>query len=117
MEQKFPVYLLTDKHASTKRKQKEETAKALYLLTHIAADQPGNRIIYLTFHRAKIVALKEGIHITPARFYRAIDELIDTKTIARTEFKYQYILNPVYFRFLKQTQHDNTQGYDITFPL
>ena len=97
MEQKFPSYLLTDKHASTKRKQNEETAKALYLLTHIAANQTGNRIIYLIFHRAKIVALKEGIYITPARFYRAIDELIDTKTIARTEFKYQCILNPLDF--------------------
>lgn len=101
MEQKLPVYLLTDKHASAKRKQNEETAKAFYLLTHIAANKPGNHIIYLSFHRAKIVVLKEGTHITPAKFYRAIDDLIDTKTISRTQFKYQYILNPVYFRFLK----------------
>ncbi|WP_329601029.1 hypothetical protein R1C93_07090 [Citrobacter koseri] len=101
MEQKRPSYLLTDKHASAKRKQNEEIAKAFYLLTHIAAKKTGNRFIYLSFHRAKIVALKEGIHITPARFYRAINELIDANTIARTEFKYQYILNPAYFRFLK----------------
>lgn len=65
MEQKLPSYLLTDKHASVKKKQNEETAKTFYLLTHIAAFHPGNRIIYLSFHRAKIVALKEGIHITP----------------------------------------------------
>ncbi|WP_370619807.1 hypothetical protein [Citrobacter meridianamericanus] len=37
MEQKRPSYLLTDKHASAKRKQNEETAIAFYLLTHIAA--------------------------------------------------------------------------------
>lgn len=37
MEQKRPSYLLTDKHASAKRKQNEETAKAFYLLTRIAA--------------------------------------------------------------------------------
>ncbi|CAH3670932.1 TPA: hypothetical protein JLJ54_004281 [Escherichia coli] len=37
MEQKRPSYLLTDKHASAKRKQNEETAKAFYLLTHSAA--------------------------------------------------------------------------------
>ncbi|MDK7639553.1 hypothetical protein QP563_15105 [Escherichia coli] len=101
MEKKLPACLLTSKHTSVKRKQNEETAKAFYLLTRIAANKPGDRIIYLSFHRAKIVALKEGIHITPARFYRAINELIDTNTIARAEFKYQYILNPVYFSFLK----------------
>ncbi|EOA5094724.1 hypothetical protein ACH4AG_004119 [Citrobacter koseri] len=101
MEQKLPAYLLTDKHTSVKRKQNEETAKAFYLLTPIAANKPGNRIIYLNFHRAKIVALKAGIHITPARFYRAINELIDANKIARTEFKYQYIINPAYFKFLK----------------
>lgn len=34
------------------------------------------------------------MHIIPARFYQAIDKLIDTNVIMRTEFEYQYRLNP-----------------------
>ncbi|MGX5144358.1 hypothetical protein ACWKYK_03450 [Enterobacter hormaechei] len=89
---------------NTHQRKESRTKKQLkhFTFSHtLPRKKPGNRIIYLSFHRAKIVALKEGIHITPARFYRAINELIDANTIARTEFKYQYILNPAYFRFLK----------------
>lgn len=117
MEQKRPSHLLTDKHTSARRRQNEETVRTLYLLTHIATSQSSNRIIYLSSHCVKIVTLKKGIYITPARSYRVIDELADTRAIARTEFKYQCILTLYTLYFLKRTQYDNTQGYDITSSL
>ncbi|MCX9059207.1 hypothetical protein NLN90_24815, partial [Citrobacter portucalensis] len=64
-----------------------------WLLTLIASHTPDKCIFYLSFHRATFIAQQEGIHITPARFYQAIDKLIDVKVIIPTEFKYKYRLN------------------------
>lgn len=59
---------------------------------------PDKSIVYLSFHRATSTAQQEGLHITPARFYQAIDELIDMKVIIPTKFKYRYRLYTINFK-------------------
>ncbi|MFV4767946.1 MULTISPECIES: hypothetical protein [Citrobacter freundii complex] len=100
MKQKRPAYLHHNKLSEEQRNLKNTAHYVFWILTLIASHTPDKRTVYLSYHRAISVAQQESNHITPARFYRAIYELIDMNVIMHTEFKYQYRLNPDYFTFI-----------------
>lgn len=101
MKQRLPTYLYQNKLSDKQRDLNDIVHHVFWLLTFIASYTPDKSIVYLSFHRATSITQQEGIHITPARFYRAIGELIDMSVIIPIELKYQYLLNPVFFSFLK----------------
>ncbi|HBR1958504.1 TPA: hypothetical protein L9M45_005371 [Klebsiella quasipneumoniae subsp. quasipneumoniae] len=101
MKQRLPAYLYQNKLSDEQRNLNNTAHNVFWLLTLIASYTPDKNTVYLNFHRATSIAQQEEIQITPARFYRAIDELIDTNVIIPTEIKYQYRLNPLFFSYLK----------------
>jgi hypothetical protein len=101
MKRRLFTYLQKNKSSVESQNLNNTVHHVFWLLTLIASFTPDKSIVYLSFHRAISITQKEGIHITPARFYQAIEELIDMSIIIPTEFKYQYLLNPVFFSFLK----------------
>ncbi|EOI3579038.1 hypothetical protein ACMS05_000059 [Cronobacter turicensis] len=107
MKQRLPTYLYQNKLSDKQRDLNDTVHYVFWLLTLIALYTPDKSIVYLSFHRAMSITQQEGIPITPARFYQAIDKLIDMKVIMPTEFKYQYRLNPVFFSFLKKQRAEN----------
>ncbi|EOF7608513.1 hypothetical protein ACV8SR_20790 [Citrobacter freundii] len=107
MKQRLPTYLYQNKLSDKQRDLNDTVHYVFWLLTLIASYTPDKSIVYLSFHRAMSITQQEGIPITPARFYQAIDKLIDMKVIMPTEFKYQFRLNPVFFSFLKKQRVEN----------
>jgi len=101
MKQRRPTYLYQNKLSDKQRDLNDTVHYIFWLLILIASYTPDKSIVYLSFHRAMSIAQQEGTHITPSRFYQAIDELIDTNVIITTEFKYQYRLNSDFFSYLK----------------
>ncbi|EAA3463064.1 hypothetical protein DOA28_23990 [Salmonella enterica subsp. enterica] len=101
MKNRLPTYLYQNKLSDEQSNLNNTAHNAFWLLTLIASYTPDKSTVYLSFHRATSIAQHEEIHITPARFYQAIDKLIDTNIIMRTEFKYQYRLNLELFSFPK----------------
>ncbi|EAM8425013.1 hypothetical protein JMA90_003250 [Salmonella enterica subsp. enterica serovar Schwarzengrund] len=101
MKQRLPAYLHQNKSSDEKYNFNDTIHNVFRLLTLIASYTPDKKTVYLSFHRAASIAQKKDIHITPVRFYKAIDKLIDINVIMRTEFKYQYRLNPEFFSFPK----------------
>ncbi|MCT7057191.1 hypothetical protein, partial [Salmonella enterica] len=89
MKQRLPTYLHQNKSSDEKCNLNNTVHNVFWLLTLIASYTPDKNTVYLSFHRATSIAPQEDIHITPARFYQAIDKLIDINVIMRTEFKYQ----------------------------
>ncbi|HHR4016936.1 TPA: hypothetical protein ACS5Z6_005130 [Salmonella enterica] len=100
MKQKRPVYLHQDTLSSEERNLNNDVHYVFWIFTLIASYTPDKSFVYLSFHRAQSVVQQEGVHLTPARFYRAVDKLAEENVIHRTEFKYQYRLNPEHFSFL-----------------
>lgn len=94
MKQILPAYLHQNKLSDKKCNLNNIIYNVFWLPTLIASYTPDKSTVYLSFHRKTSIAQQENIHITPARFYQAIDKLIYTNVIMRTEFKYQYRLNP-----------------------
>ena len=101
MKQRLPTYLYQNKLSDKQRDLNDTVHYVFWLLTLIASYTPDKNIVYLSFHRATSIAQQEGTHITPSRFYQAIDELIDTNVIITTKFKYQHRLNSDFFSYLK----------------
>lgn len=101
MIQRLSTYLQKNKSSVESHNLNNTIHNVFWLLTLIASHTPDKSIVYLSFHRATSIAQQEGLHITPTRFYKAIDKLIYMKVIISTEFKYQHRLNPVFFSFLK----------------
>lgn len=89
MKKRLPAYLYQYKLLDEQRNLNNTAHNAFWLLTLISSYTPDKSTVYLSFHRATSIAQQEEIHITPARFYQAIDKLINTNIIMRTEFKYQ----------------------------
>ncbi|MEB5890303.1 hypothetical protein [Enterobacter roggenkampii] len=100
MKQKRPAYLHQDKLSSRERNLNNDVHNVFWIVTLIASYAPEKISVYLSFHRAQSVAQQKGVHLTPARFYRAVDKLAEENIIHRTEFKYRYRLNPEHFSFL-----------------
>ncbi|EEQ2597198.1 hypothetical protein ACI3WX_000486 [Escherichia coli] len=100
MKQKLPAYLHHNKLSEEQRNLKNPAHYVFWLLTLIPSHTPDKRTMYLSYHRAMSDAQQESNHITPARLYQAIDEMIDMNVIMCNEFKYQYRLNPDYFTFI-----------------
>ena len=90
MKQRLPTYLYQHKLSNKQRDLNDTVHYGFWLRTLIAAYTPDKSIVYLSFHRAMSITQQEGIPIIPARFYQAIDKLIDMKIIMTTKFKYQY---------------------------
>lgn len=111
MKHNLPVYLHQNKLSDEQRDLNDTVHYVFWLLTLIASYTPDKSIFYLSFHRATSIAQQEGIHITPTRFYQAIDELIDTNVIIATEFKYQYRLNSEFFSFIQKNKKQCTGHY------
>lgn len=97
MKQRLPTYLYQNKLSDKQRDLNDTVHYVFWLFTLIASYTPDKSIVYLSFHRAMSITQQEGIPITPARFYQAIDELIDKNVILATELKYQYRLNSEFF--------------------
>lgn len=89
MKKRLPAYLYQYKLSDEQRNLNNTAHNAFWLLTLISSYSPDKSTVYLSFHRATSIAQLEEIHITPTRFYQAIDKLINTNIIMRTEFKYQ----------------------------
>lgn len=120
MKQRLPTYLYQSKLSDKQRGLNDIVHYAFWLLTLIASYAPDKSIVYLSFHHAMSITHQEGIPITPARFYQAIDKLIDMKVIMPTGFKYHYRLNPVFFSFLKKQRAENKSPryyYPCNFPI
>ncbi|EFO7855677.1 hypothetical protein HMI78_001686 [Salmonella enterica] len=94
MKQRLPAHLHQNKSSDEKCNLNNIIYNVFWLLTLIASYTPDKSTVYLSFHRTTSIAQQKDIHITSARFYQSIDRLIDTNVIMRTEFKYQYRLNP-----------------------
>ncbi|EPJ7280033.1 hypothetical protein KY209_005409 [Raoultella ornithinolytica] len=116
MKQRLPTYLYQSKLSDKQRGLNDIVHYAFWLLALIASYAPDKSIVYLSFHHAMSITHQEGIPITPARFYQAIDKLIDMKVIMPTEFKYHYRLNPVFFSFLKNKEQ-KIKVQDIIIPV
>jgi len=86
MKQRLPTYLYQYKLSDKQRDLNDTVHYVFWLFTLIASYTSDKSIVYLSFHRAASITQQEGIHITTARFYQAIDELIDTNVIVATEF-------------------------------
>lgn len=97
MKQRLPTYLYQNKLSDKQRELNDTVHYVFWLLTLIASYTPDKSIVYLSFHRAMSITQQGGIPITPARFYQAIDELIDKNVIVATKFKYHYRLNSEFF--------------------
>lgn len=100
MKQRLPTYLYQNKLSDKQWDLNDIVHYVFWLFALIVSYTPDRNIICLSFHRATSIAQQEGINITPARFYRAVDKLAEQNVIHRTEFKYQYRLNPEHFSFL-----------------
>lgn len=108
MKQRLPTYLYQYKLSGKQRDLNDTVHYVFGLFTLIASYTSDKSIVYLSFHRATSITQQEGIHITTARCYQAIDELIDTNVIVATEFKYHYRLKPE-FSALSNKIKNNTQ--------
>lgn len=107
MKQRLPTYLYQNKLSDKQRELNDTVHYVFWLLTLIASYTPDKSIVYLSFHRAMSITQQEGVPITPAWFYQAIDELIDKNVIVATKFKYHYRLNSEFFSLTHQNKNYN----------
>ena len=114
MQKRVSTYFQNNQSSVENHNLNNTIHNVFWLLTLIASYTPDKSIVYLSFHRATSISQQEGIHITPTRFYQAIDKMIDTNIIIPTEFKYRHRLNPVFFSFIKNKKEKDIKPQELS---